>query len=87
MSFDAFENYSPGLQSPAVWIEDITPNDTTDLTRATRAINVAQSGVVRVITVDDVQGDIFVAAGLAFPIRVKRVLATGTTATGIRGLA
>lgn len=87
MSHDAFEGAVAGLQSPALTIEEITPNDATDLTNVTRALNVAQTGTVRVITVDGLENDIFVAAGIAFPIRVSRVLATGTTATGIRGLS
>lgn len=86
MPQDAYETMTPSLQSPAVGIEEITPDDLTDLANVTRALNVAAAGTVRVITADGSTGDIFMAAGIAFPIRVRRVLATGTTATGIRGL-
>lgn len=86
MPQDAYDNMAPSLQSPAVGIEEITPDDLTDLGNVTRALNVTTAGAVRVITADGSTGDVFVAAGIAFPIRASRVLATGTTATGIRGL-
>lgn len=86
MPQDAYDNMTPSLQSPAVGIEEITPDDLTDLANVTRALNVATAGTVRVIAADGSTGDIFVAAGITFPIRASRVLATGTTATGIRGL-
>lgn len=87
MAKDAFEGLNPGLQSPALVIEEITPDDLTDLANVTRALNVAVSGTVRVMTLDGAQADVFVAAGTTFPVRVCRVLATGTSATGIRGLS
>lgn len=64
----------------------IAPSDSTDLAQVTRALNVAAAGLVRVRTVGGDTADVYVAAGVAFPIRVRRVHATGTTATGIRGL-
>ncbi|MGB5558071.1 MAG: hypothetical protein WBN04_08665 [Paracoccaceae bacterium] len=87
MAFDPFSDAETGLQSPATIIQEIIPSDTTDLEIATRAINVATSGVVRILTIDDTEGDVFVVAGSTFPVRARRVLATGTTATGIRGLS
>ena len=86
MTIDSFANTAPGLSRPATGIEDITPSDTTDLAVTTRALNVGQSGTVRVGTADGTVADIFVAAGIAFPLRVRRVYATGTTAGSIRGL-
>lgn len=87
MPEDQFAGTQAGLQSPALYIEAITPNDGADLARVTRALNVAQGGTVRVVTAAGVTGDVHIAAGVAFPIRVRRVLATGTTATGIAGLS
>lgn len=87
MAYDPFANATTGLQSPATIIEEIIPDDSADLGIATRAINVMESGVVRLITIDDVEGDVFIVAGSTFPVRARRVLATGTTATGIRGLS
>ena len=71
---------------PASTIIDVTPSDTTDLSDVTSALNVATPGTVRVTTLDGSITDITVAPGHAFPLRVTRVWATGTTATGIRGL-
>jgi hypothetical protein len=87
MAIDQFQGNIPGLHSPAIKIESVTPSDTVDLVAVTRAINVAVSGVVKLITADGTTGDIYVAAGVAFPIRASRILATGTTASGIRGLS
>ncbi|MEL6646231.1 MAG: hypothetical protein AAFY35_09940 [Pseudomonadota bacterium] len=84
---DRFESYVAGLEAPASDLFDIVPDDGTDLSVATRALNVAASGTVRVTTVSGTTATIFVAAGLAFPVRAARIHATGTTATGLVGLA
>jgi hypothetical protein len=84
---DAFENYTPGLESPATRLAAVTPDDATDLAWSTRAIAVATNGTVQITTVDGHTGAVFVAAGVPFPIRVRRIWATGTTATGITALA
>lgn len=68
----------------------VTPNDTTDLVRSSRAIWVGAGGDVTVemvrqldkanpvtLTIPGVLG------GSLLPIRVRKVLATGTTASGI----
>lgn len=86
MSIDTFSNTAPGLSSPATGIEEIIPSDTTTLAMTTRALNVGQSGILRVETSNGTIADIFVAAGIAFPLRVTKVFATGTTAGTIRGL-
>ena len=84
---DAFAQFNTGLESPAVRIWDVTPSDTADLSEASRAINVAQSGTVRMTTVEGTTATIFVAAGIAFPIRASRIWSTGTTATDIVALS
>lgn len=83
---DAFSRFQSGLESPATNLAFVTPDDAADMTHACRALNVATSGVVRVTTVGGDTGDLFIAAGLPFPIRALRVHATGTTATGIMAL-
>jgi len=84
---DKFANHQAGLESPATSLMGVTPNDGSDLPWTSRAISAATSGMVRVTTADGSQGEIFVAAGVPFPIRVARVWATGTTATGLVALA
>ncbi|TRD19819.1 spike base protein, RCAP_Rcc01079 family [Palleronia caenipelagi] len=83
---DRFKDYSSGLESPATELIEITPDDSAVLPVCVRGLNVAQSGSVRVETVGGSLATIYVVAGGAFPVRVARVLATGTTATGIVGM-
>lgn len=80
---DIFSDYSSGLESPATHLAAIVPSDTSDLSVASRGINVSTSGAIRVSTVGGTTETIFVAAGAAFPLRVTRIWSTGTTATGI----
>jgi hypothetical protein len=86
MANDRFARFAPSPTQPATSLFEIEPDDETDLTEATIALNVATAGLVRVTTVDGSVGDVFVVGGTVFPLRVRRVWATGTTATGIRGL-
>lgn len=84
---DRFETYVAGLEAPASDLFDIVPDDGADLALATRAVNVAVSGTVRVTTVSGTTATVYIAAGVAFPVRAARVHASGTSATGIVGLA
>jgi len=83
---DTFESFSSGLESPATHVQTVTPDDATDLPFVSRALNVAVSGSVRVTTVGDTTQTVYITAGCAFPVRVKRVWATGTTAATIVAL-
>lgn len=84
---DDFETHQTGLTSPAMGGSVISPSDTTDLQRATRAIYVGGTGDLRVTFVDGQTVTLSgVPAGGILPLRVIRVLATGTTATGLVGL-
>ena len=83
---DPFAGHQTGLESPAIRIEEIVPDDGADLARPCRALNVAQAGTVRVTTVAGETGTVYVAAGGVFPIRAARIWATGTTADGIVAL-
>ena len=86
MAKDKFAGISQTPVLPANSVGTITPSDEADLEQVTLALNVAAAGTVRVTTNDGAVDDIFITAGSAFPLRVRRVWATGTTATGIRGL-
>ncbi len=86
MARDKFADYAATPGGPAASLIEIVPDDGADLPQVVSALNVAAPGPVRVTTRDGSTGTVFVAAGTVFPIRVKRVWATGTTATGIRGL-
>ena len=76
-----------GPSVPASKAVAITPDDSEDI-GITRGIYVAASGDLTVIMADDSEEVTFtdIAAGVVHPLRVKRVLDTGTDATGIIGL-
>ena len=65
----------------------ITPSDSSDLVQIPRGIYVGGSGD---LAVHDLDGDAVtftnLAAGVVHPISAKKVLSTGTTATGIIGI-
>ena len=84
---DPFESFHTGLNSPIEGGFDITPDDATDLPSVTRALMVASAGSVAVSLRN---GDTITLPGLTpgviYPLRITRVLASGTTATGLKGL-
>lgn len=84
---DKYEGYATGQTGPIIGGFDVTPNDGADLATVTRAIMVTTAGDVAVVLKD---GSALTLPGLVpghfHAFRVVRVLATGTTATGIKGL-
>lgn len=88
MPADDFGDHAPGLTSPPARAFSITPDDGTDLALATRGLMVGGTGSVALVTT---AGDTATLTGLQpgqqYAIRIRRVLATGTTATGLVGLA
>ena len=71
---------------PAQHAALVTPSDSTDLAYTTRAIHIAGAGDVSLV-MDD--GSQFTWPGMTagyHPVRVKRIRATGTIATGIVAL-
>ena len=87
MAKDKFKGMAASPSLPATSIAEIVPNDDADLAEVTIALNVCTGGTVRVTASDGSIGDVFINAGALFPLRVRRIWATGTTATGIRGLS
>lgn len=83
---DLFATRSPSLTSPAQDVFAITPSDAVDLAFATRAIRAAGAGNVVLITLAGQQRTCAFAAGETRAIRATRVLASGTTATGLEGM-
>ncbi len=84
---DPFHSHVPGLESPATRLADVTPNDTADLAFPTRAIAVGTGGFVRLVTIAGDTGRVYVLPGAPFPIRARRILATGTSAADIVALS
>ena len=84
---DNFDNQNPGLTAPASDGFAITPNDGADLGRVPRAIFVGGAGAIALVTKAGTTLTFSgLTAGTVLPVRAKRVLATGTTATGLIGL-
>ena len=83
---DNFAKQHRRPSDPAITVFDILPDDTTDLAHVTTALNVKTPGNVRVTTIDGSTADLSIHPGHAFPVRVRRVWQTGTSATGICGL-
>ncbi len=85
---DPFLNMQPSLTAPASHGFAVTPGDATDFARPTRALYVGGDGNLAVRLIDgQILTFVAVPAGSFLPLRVNRVLATGTTATNIIGLA
>ena len=67
----------------------ITPSDSADLTEAIRAIRLAASGTAGTVRVTTRAGnvrDLPIGTGEQWTVRISRVWATGTTASGLWGL-
>ena len=79
---------SQKIDGPAGGAFSITPDDSTDLVRTTRALYIGGSGDIVVDMAGSEQSSVTFTAvpGGILPIRVKRIRSTGTTATGIVGL-
>jgi hypothetical protein len=84
---DTFKTFARSLTSPPEHAAGIVPDDAADLPHVTRALYVGGAGDValRLMSGDEVvlRG---LQAGCLIPIRVDRVRASGTTATGLVGL-
>lgn len=86
---DDFVSMQTGLDSPGSHIALVTPNDSTDLVKASRGLLIGGSGTLKVTTVGGETITIpatCVPAGGVLPLRVARVWATGTTATDIHSI-
>lgn len=84
----AIDTTQGGLGQPATWGELVTKHDTNELTRVSRALYVGGTGDVAVVMLEgSAVTFVGVPAGALLPIRVKKVMSTGTTATTIISLA
>lgn len=83
---DEYESYATGLGAPLIGGFAITPSDSADLPTVTREIRITGSGgTIAVVWLDGSTTTEPIESGAAASWRVRRVLATGTTATGIKG--
>lgn len=84
---DKFGGINADLDSPADFAASVTPSDSADIATASRGLYVGGTGDMAVTMLSG--GSVTfkaVPAGSILPIRVSRVLVTGTTATSIVAL-
>lgn len=86
---DNFSSNAKSIDSPATKAAVVTPNDGADLASVSRAIYIGAGGNLAVMLADDSVAVtlVGVSAGSVLPLRVKRVMSTGTTATNIVALS
>jgi len=87
---DRFAGYSDSVQGPCRRWAAIAPSDSADLVEVPKALYVGGAGNITMIGIDapvGATGAVWsnVPAASILPVRPRRVLATGTTATLILG--
>lgn len=80
---DPFKGRALALGGPATDLMPVTPSDTVDLAAVGIALYVANGGDISFVSQAGQTRTVKVYAGAILPVGVRRVLATGTTATGI----
>lgn len=87
-----FAQTDPGVMAPYTRAVSVTPNDSTDLAEVTRALNVHKgtggttTDIAVIMAGDSAAVTMAFAVGTVIPIRVRRVLSTGTDATRVVAL-
>jgi hypothetical protein len=81
-----FENRSHALSGPATDALPVSPSDTIDLPHVAIGLYFETGGSISLVTVGGTTRSIVVTDFSILPIGVRRVNATGTTATGIHAL-
>ena len=80
-------NYSASSTSPADFSWSVVPDDDADLVRVTREVTAVTGGTVAWVNMaGDPQVTTFFDEDRR-PIRARRILASGTTATGLEAIA
>jgi hypothetical protein len=80
---DNFSGFGNSIDGPGSYAAAITPNDGGDLATSARALWIGTSGNIAVVPVGGGSPVIFKSISGWMPVRVARVMATGTTATDI----
>ena len=83
---DPFKSRTPNPTGPAADALPVAPSDTTDLPQVAAALYVETGGALRVVTAAGATRTLHVGDFSILPLRVVRVTATGTTATGVHAL-
>lgn len=79
---DRFQSNAEGPSSPPQRAATVTPNDSEDLPDVTKGIHCSAAGDLVAIFADDSSAvTLTLLAGTTYRYRLRRILATGTTAT------
>lgn len=82
-----FSGRAASMTGPATRVAPVIPDDAADLPGGLcRSLYVGAGGALRIMTADGDEATLASSAFQYHPIRVRRVLATGTTASGIVAL-
>ena len=81
-----FENRASSLAGPATDITPATPDDVADMAEVAIALFIETGGQISIQTARNAQRTITVTDQTILPVGVRRVNATGTTATGIHAM-
>lgn len=80
-----FNSYLLGSGAPAVASFEVTPSDATTFPRAVRAVTINAGGTLAWRGDDGQVNQTGPLPAGTYPLSADRILATGTTATGITG--
>lgn len=83
---DIFRSQALTAAGPATDILPVTPNDTQDLEAVASALYIETGGAISFVTVRNQTRTVILGDLALLPIGVRRVLASGTTASGIHAL-
>ncbi|GAB4282854.1 MAG: hypothetical protein Kow0058_01450 [Roseovarius sp.] len=81
-----FADRSLSLSGPATDAMPVTPDDANDLPMVAIGLYVESGGTLSLVTAANAQREIVVPDFTILPVGVRRVRATGTTASGIHAL-
>ena len=81
-----FSHRSASLSGPATDVQPVLPDDATDLPKEALALYVETGGTLSMVTAGGHERAIAVPDFAILPVGVRRVRATGTTATGIHAM-
>lgn len=82
---DRFESQARGLIASAEASFPITPSDAGDLPESIRQITLAGGGTLRWMGRDGAINTTGVLPAGSYPLAARRIMAAGTTATGLTG--
>lgn len=83
---DIFKSHALTPAGPATDILPVSPNDSEDLPLVASALYIEQGGAVSIVTIRNQTRTIILGDMSLLPVGVRRIRATGTTATGIHAL-